>query len=415
MSSESNAAPKLAEGEHLFTSESVTEGHPDKIADKVSDTILDACLAQDPNSRVACETLVNTGMAVISGEISTEAEIDVTELVRDTICEIGYDNGEVGYDGNSIAVLVAMDKQSPEIAQGVDEGIETRVGGSSDEFDLAGAGDQGMMFGYATTETESLMPMPIQVAHRLSERLTLVRKNETLDYLRPDGKTQVTVRYQDGRPIAIERVLISTQHDEGIDEVATLKPDLWENVILPVLNEQYGDLLDEKSLYDSLLVNPTGKFVIGGPVGDAGLTGRKIIVDTYGGAARHGGGAFSGKDPSKVDRSAAYAARYAAKNVVAAGLAERCEVQVAYAIGVAHPVSVMLETFGTGKLPDRELSKIVTDEFDLRPGAFRSYLDLHRPIYKETAAYGHFGRSNENFTWERTDRSEALSEVAGLD
>jgi len=415
MSSQSNAAPKLAEGEHLFTSESVTEGHPDKIADKVSDTILDACLAQDPNSRVACETLVNTGMAVISGEISTEAEIDVTELVRDTICEIGYDNGEVGYDGNSIAVLVAMDKQSPEIAQGVDEGIETRVGGSSDEFDLAGAGDQGMMFGYATTETESLMPMPIQVAHRLSERLTLVRKNETLDYLRPDGKTQVTVRYQDGRPIAIERVLISTQHDEGIDEVATLKPDLWENVILPVLNEQYGDLLDEKSLYDSLLVNPTGKFVIGGPVGDAGLTGRKIIVDTYGGAARHGGGAFSGKDPSKVDRSAAYAARYAAKNVVAAGLAERCEVQVAYAIGVAHPVSVMLETFGTGKLPDRKLSKIVTDEFDLRPGAFRSYLDLHRPIYKETAAYGHFGRSNENFTWERTDRSEALSEAAGLD
>ena len=345
MSSQSNAAPKLAEGEHLFTSESVTEGHPDKIADKVSDTILDACLAQDPNSRVACETLVNTGMAVISGEISTEAEIDVTELVRDTICEIGYDNGEVGYDGNSIAVLVAMDKQSPEIAQGVDEGIETRVGGSSDEFDLAGAGDQGMMFGYATTETESLMPMPIQVAHRLSERLTLVRKNETLDYLRPDGKTQVTVRYQDGRPIAIERGLISTQHDEGIDEVATLQPDLWENVILPVLNEQYGDLLDEKSLYDSLLVNPTGKFVIVGPVGDAGLTGRKIIVDTYGGAARHGGGAFSGKDPSKVDRSAAYAARNAAKNVVAAGLSERCEVQVAYAIGVAHPVSVMLETF----------------------------------------------------------------------
>ncbi len=415
MTTENNAAPKLAEGEHLFTSESVTEGHPDKVADKVSDTILDACLAQDPGSRVACETLVNTGMAVISGEISTEAEIDVTELVRDTVCEIGYDNGDVGYDGNSIAVLVAMDKQSPDIAQGVDEGIETRVGGSSDEYDLAGAGDQGMMFGYATTETESLMPMPIQIAHRLSERLTMVRKNETLDYLRPDGKTQVTVRYQDGRPIAIERVLISTQHDEGIDEVATLKPDLWENVILPVLNEQYGDLLDENALYGSLLINPTGKFVIGGPVGDAGLTGRKIIVDTYGGAARHGGGAFSGKDPSKVDRSAAYAARYAAKNVVAAGLAERCEVQVAYAIGVAHPVSVMLETFGTGKLPDQQLSKIVTDEFDLRPGAFRSYLDLHRPIYKETAAYGHFGRSNENFTWERTDRSEALSEAAGQD
>ena len=415
MSTETNSAPKLAEGEHLFTSESVTEGHPDKVADKISDTILDACLAQDPNSRVACETLVNTGMAVISGELSTEAEIDVTDLVRNTVCEIGYDNGEVGYDGNSIAVLVAMDKQSPDIAQGVDEGIETRVGGSADEFDLAGAGDQGMMFGYATTETESLMPMPIQIAHRLSERLTLVRKNGTLDYLRPDGKTQVTVRYQDGRPIAVETVLISTQHDEGIDEVDTLKPDLWESVILPVLNEQYGDLLDENALYRSLLINPTGKFVIGGPVGDAGLTGRKIIVDTYGGAARHGGGAFSGKDPSKVDRSAAYAARYAAKNVVAAGLAERCEVQVAYAIGVAHPVSVMLETFGTGKLPDQQLSKIVTDEFDLRPGAFRSYLDLHRPIYKETAAYGHFGRSNENFTWERTDRSDALVAAAGLD
>jgi S-adenosylmethionine synthetase len=415
MSSDSSAAPKLAEGEHLFTSESVTEGHPDKIADKVSDTILDACLEQDPNSRVACETLVNTGMAVISGELSTEAEIDVTDLVRQTVCEIGYDNGEVGYDGNSIAVLVALDKQSPDIAQGVDEGIETRVGGSSDEFDVAGAGDQGMMFGYATTETGSLMPMPIQIAHRLSERLTLVRKNGTLDYLRPDGKTQVTVRYQDGRPISVDTVLISTQHDEGIDEQGLLKPDLWENVILPVLSDEYGDLLDEGALYESILINPTGKFVIGGPVGDAGLTGRKIIVDTYGGAARHGGGAFSGKDPSKVDRSAAYAARYAAKNVVAAGLAERCEVQVAYAIGVAHPVSVMLETYGTGKLPDHELSRIVTDEFDLRPGAFREYLDLHRPIYKETAAYGHFGRSGENFTWERTDRAEALGEAAGLD
>jgi S-adenosylmethionine synthetase len=354
-------------------------------------------------------------MAVISGELSTEAEIDVTDLVRQTVCEIGYDNGEVGYDGNSIAVLVALDKQSPDIAQGVDEGIEARVGGSSDEFDLAGAGDQGMMFGYATTETEALMPMPIQIAHRLSERLTLVRKNGVLDYLRPDGKTQVTVRYADGRPVAIETVLISTQHDEGVHEQATLKPDLWENVILPVLSDEYGDLLNEGSLYDSLLTNPTGKFVIGGPVGDAGLTGRKIIVDTYGGAARHGGGAFSGKDPSKVDRSAAYAARHAAKNVVAAGLAERCEVQVAYAIGVAHPVSVMLETYGTGKLPDHRLSKIVTDEFDLRPGAFRRYLDLHRPIYKETAAYGHFGRSNENFTWERTDRADTLKGAAGLD
>jgi len=412
---QSSQSLNLAEGEHLFTSESVTEGHPDKIADKISDTILDACLAQDPNSRVACETLVNTGMAVISGELSTEAEIDVTELVREAVCEIGYDNGEVGYDGNAIAVLVALDEQSPDIAQGVDQGIETRVGHSSEKFDQEGAGDQGMMFGYATRETEVLMPMPIQIAHRLAERLTLVRKNGTLDYLRPDGKTQVTVRYGDGRPVAIERVLISTQHAEGIDEDDRLTPDLWENVILPVLNEEYGDLLDENALYKSLLVNPTGKFVIGGPVGDAGLTGRKIIVDTYGGAARHGGGAFSGKDPSKVDRSAAYAARYAAKNLVAAGLAERCEVQVAYAIGVAHPVSTMVETFGTGKLSDWQLSQIVVDNFDLRPGAFREYLDLHRPIYKETAAYGHFGRSNENFTWERTDRAEALAEAAGLD
>jgi len=415
MTDQSSQSLNLAEGEHLFTSESVTEGHPDKIADKISDTILDACLAQDPNSRVACETLVNTGMAVISGELSTEAEIDVTELVREAVCEIGYDNGEVGYDGNAIAVLVALDEQSPDIAQGVDQGIETRVGHSSDKFDQEGAGDQGMMFGYATRETEVLMPMPIQIAHRLAERLTLVRKNGTLDYLRPDGKTQVTVRYGDGRPVAIERVLISTQHAEGIDEDDRLTPDLWENVILPVLNEEYGDLLDENALYKSLLVNPTGKFVIGGPVGDAGLTGRKIIVDTYGGAARHGGGAFSGKDPSKVDRSAAYAARYAAKNLVAAGLAERCEVQVAYAIGVAHPVSTMVETFGTGKLSDWQLSQIVVDNFDLRPGAFREYLDLHRPIYKETAAYGHFGRSNENFTWERTDRAEALAEAAGLD
>jgi S-adenosylmethionine synthetase len=415
MESPGNTVAKLAEGEHLFTSESVTEGHPDKIADKVSDTILDACLEQDPEARVACETLVNTGMAVISGELSTDARIDVTDLTRRAICEIGYDNGDVGYDGNSIAVLVALDKQSPDIARGVDEGIEARVGGSSDRFDAEGAGDQGMMFGYATSETEAFMPMPIQIAHRLSERLALVRKNGTLDYLRPDGKTQVTVRYQDGRPIAIDRVLISTQHDEGVDNENTLRPDLWENVVMPVLSEGYGDLLDENALNGRMLVNPTGIFVIGGPVGDAGLTGRKIIVDTYGGAARHGGGAFSGKDPSKVDRSAAYAARYAAKNVVAAGLAERCEVQVAYAIGVAHPVSIMVETFGTGKLPDFQLSKIVTDEFDLRPAAFREYLDLHRPIYRDTAAYGHFGRSNENFTWERTDRADALGSAAGLD
>jgi len=405
---------KLAEGEHLFTSESVTEGHPDKIADQISDAILDACLAQDPTSRVACETLVNTGMAVISGELTTSANIDVVDLVRQTVCGIGYDRGEYGYDGNHISVLVSMDKQSADIAQGVDAGIETRVGGSSEEFDAEGAGDQGMMFGYATSETDSLMPMPIQIAHRLSERLALVRKNGTLEYLRPDGKTQVTVRYADGRPVAIERVLISTQHAPDVDNEKTIRPDLWENVILPVLAEEYGDLLDENSLYETLLVNPTGIFVIGGPVGDAGLTGRKIIVDTYGGAARHGGGAFSGKDPSKVDRSAAYAARYAAKNVVAAGLADRCEIQVAYAIGVARPVSIMAETFGTGKRSDWEISQLVADNFDLRPLAFRDYLDLHRPIYEDTAAYGHFGRNNENFTWERTDRADRLKEAAGL-
>jgi len=405
---------KLAEGEHLFTSESVTEGHPDKIADQISDAILDACLAQDPNSRVACETLVNTGMAVISGELTTDAKIDVIDIVRKTVCDIGYDKGEYGYDGNHIAVLVSMDEQSADIAQGVDTGIEARVGDSSDEFDLDGAGDQGMMFGYATNETEALMPMPIQIAHRLSERLSLVRKEGILDYLRPDGKTQVTVRYADGRPISIDRVLISTQHAPDIDNETKIRPDLWENVILPVLSQEYGDLLDESSLYESLLINPTGIFVIGGPVGDAGLTGRKIIVDTYGGAARHGGGAFSGKDPSKVDRSAAYAARYAAKNVVASGLADRCEIQVAYAIGVAHPVSIMAETFGTGVKSDYEISQLVADNFDLRPGAFRKYLDLHRPIYKDTAAYGHFGRSNENFTWERTDRADQLKEAAGI-
>ncbi len=405
---------KLVEGEHLFTSESVTEGHPDKIADQVSDAILDACLASDPNSRVACETLVNTGMAVISGELTTDANIDITEIVRKTVNEIGYDKGEYGYDGNYISVLVSMDKQSADIAQGVDEGIETRVGDSDDQFDTDGAGDQGMMFGYATNETEALMPMPIQIAHRLSERLALVRKNGELDYLRPDGKTQVSVRYADGKPVSIHNVLISTQHAPGVDSTETIRPDLWENVILPVLSEEYGDLLDENALYQSLLINPTGIFVIGGPVGDAGLTGRKIIVDTYGGAARHGGGAFSGKDPSKVNRSAAYATRYAAKNVVAAGLADRCEIQVAYAIGVAHPVSIMAETFGTGNgLSDYEISQIVMDQFDLRPGAFRKYLDLHRPIYKDTAAYGHFGRSNENFTWERTDRVESLKEAAG--
>ena len=405
--------PELAEGEHLFTSESVTEGHPDKVADQISDAVLDACLEQDPGARVACETLVNTGMAVISGELTTSAVIDIPEIARETVRRIGYDSGDLGFSADAIAVLVAMDEQSPEIAQGVDAGLETREGGSSDQLDEAGAGDQGMMFGYATRETETLMPMPIQIAQRLAERLTAVRKDGTLEYLRPDGKTQVTVRYADGVPVGIERVLVSTQHDDGIDLESRIRPDVWETVVLPVLEDGYGEMVDRDRLYESLLVNPTGSFVIGGPVGDAGLTGRKIIVDTYGGAARHGGGAFSGKDPSKVDRSAAYAARYAAKNVVAAGLADRCEVQVAYAIGVAHPVSVMVETFGTGKIPDKEIADLVMAEFDLRPGAFRQYLDLHRPIYGATAAYGHFGRKGEDFTWEATDRAEALAAAAG--
>jgi S-adenosylmethionine synthetase len=405
----------LAEGEYLFTSESVTEGHPDKIADQISDGVLDAVMAEDPEGRVACETLVNTGMAVVSGEISTDVHLDVPDIVRETVRKIGYDHGDYGYDCDHISVLVSLDKQSPDIAQGVDAAYETRVEPSDqDEFLIAGAGDQGMMFGYATDETEALMPMPIQIAHRLAERLAAVRKDGTLGYLRPDGKTQVSVRYADGRPVAIEKLLISTQHAPDVDSEQTIKPDLWEHVALPVLGGDYAGLIDEGELRDGFLVNPTGKFVIGGPVGDAGLTGRKIIVDTYGGMARHGGGAFSGKDPSKVDRSAAYAARYVAKNVVAAGLAERCEVQVAYAIGVAHPVSLMVETFGTGKLSDAEISRLVEAEFDMRPGAFRRYLDLHRPIFQKTAAYGHFGREEEAFTWERTDRAEALKSAAGL-
>jgi S-adenosylmethionine synthetase len=406
----------LAEGEYLFTSESVTEGHPDKVSDQISDGVLDAIMAEDPEGRVACETLVNTGMAVVSGEISTDVHLDIPEIVRETVRGIGYDRGAYGYDCDHISVLVSLDKQSPDIAQGVDHAYETRVDPSDDdELDIAGAGDQGMMFGYASDETEALMPMPIHIAHRLAERLAAVRKDETLPYLGPDGKTQVSVRYADGRPVAIEKLLISTQHDDGIDSQQTIKPDLWENVILPVLSAEVPGRYDESELREEFLVNPTGKFVIGGPVGDAGLTGRKIIVDTYGGMARHGGGAFSGKDPSKVDRSAAYAARYVAKNVVAAGLAERCEVQVAYAIGVAHPVSLMVETFGTGKLPDSQISRLVEAEFDMRPGAFRKYLDLHRPIFQKTAAYGHFGRADADFTWERTDRADALRAAAGLE
>ncbi len=408
-----SASQPLAEGEYLFTSESVTEGHPDKVCDAISDAVLDAVMEGDPGGRVACETLVNTGMAVVSGEISTDVHLDVPELVRETIREIGYDHGDYGYHCDHISVLVSLDKQSPDIAQGVDEAYETRVEGAGDELLVAGAGDQGMMFGYATDETEALMPMPIHIAHRLAERLAAVRKEGTLDYLGPDGKTQVTVRYADGRPVRVEKLLISTQHADGVESEATIKPDLWEHVVVPVLRSEAPGMFDDAELLDSFLVNPTGKFVIGGPVGDAGLTGRKIIVDTYGGMARHGGGAFSGKDPSKVDRSAAYASRYVAKNIVAAGLAQRCEVQVAYAIGVAQPISLMVETFGTGKLPDAEISRLVENEFDLRPGAFRQYLNLHRPVFRQTAAYGHFGRSGEAFTWEATDRVDSLRSAAG--
>ena len=405
----------LAEGEYLFTSESVTEGHPDKVCDAISDAVLDAVMAGDPEGRVACETLVNTGMAVVSGEISTDVHLDVPELVRETIREIGYDHGDYGYHCDHISVLVSLDKQSPDIAQGVDKAYETRTEAVEDELLIAGAGDQGMMFGYASDETEALMPMPIHLAHRLAERLAAVRKDGSFDYLGPDGKTQVTVRYANGRPVRVEKLLISTQHAEGVDSATTILPDLWQHVVIPVLEAEAPGMYDEGELREGFLVNPTGKFVIGGPVGDAGLTGRKIIVDTYGGMARHGGGAFSGKDPSKVDRSAAYAARYVAKNVVAAGLAQRCEVQVAYAIGVAHPVSLMVETFGTGKLPDARISQLVEAEFDMRPGAFRRYLDLHRPIFKRTAAYGHFGREGDAFTWERTDRAETLKAAAGLE
>jgi S-adenosylmethionine synthetase len=387
--------------EFLFTSESVTEGHPDKVADQISDGVLDAVMSEDPTGRVACETLVNTGLVVVSGEISTTTYVDIQDIARETIRRIGYVDADLGFSADSCAVINAIDKQSPDIAQGVDS--------ASDAEGDAGAGDQGMMFGYATRETPELMPLPIALAHKLAKRLAEVRRAGTLNYLRPDGKTQVTVRYVDGRPAAIERVLISTQHREGAE--AVIRDDLWEHVIEPILP---ADLYDAKELRRTLLVNPTGRFVIGGPVGDAGLTGRKIIVDTYGGMARHGGGAFSGKDPSKVDRSAAYAARHVAKNVVAAGLADRAEVQVAYAIGVAHPVSVMVETFGTEKIGRGRILELIDEHFDLRPGAFRESLQLHRPIYQKTAAYGHFGREEEDFTWERTDKADELREAAGL-
>ena len=401
---------EFAEDEYLFTSESVTEGHPDKVSDQISDGVLDACLAGDPLSRVACETLVNTGLVVVSGEITTETYVDIQQVVRETIRNIGYVDADLGFSADSCAVLNTIDKQSADIAQGVDASHETRSGGSAgDELLIAGAGDQGMMFGYASNETPELMPLPIALAHRLAKRLTDVRKDGTLKYLRPDGKTQVSVRYRAGVPVAIEKVLISTQHAAGVE--GQIPDDLWEHVVLPVLP---ADLFDPADLRKEFLVNPTGRFVIGGPVGDCGLTGRKIIVDTYGGMARHGGGAFSGKDPSKVDRSAAYAARWVAKNIVAAGLADRCEVQVAYAIGVAHPVSVMIEDFGTGRVSRTRLQELVDEHFDLRPGAFRQELDLHRPIYQKTAAYGHFGRDDVDFTWEQTTKADALRKAAGL-
>jgi S-adenosylmethionine synthetase len=403
--------PALSDNEYLFTSESVTEGHPDKVADQISDGVLDAVLRDDPAGRVACETLVNTGLVLVSGEISTETYVDIQEVARETIRKIGYVDADLGFSADSCAVLNAIDKQSPDIAQGVDKAYEARTDASDDdELDVAGAGDQGMMFGYATNETQSLMPLPISLAHKLAERLAAVRKAEMVNYLRPDGKTQVSVRYQDGRPVEIEKLLISTQHKAGAESL--IPDDLWEHVVEPVLPRE---LYDAKKLRKNFLVNPTGRFVIGGPVGDAGLTGRKIIVDTYGGMARHGGGAFSGKDPSKVDRSAAYAARYVAKNLVAAGLADRVEVQVAYAIGVAHPVSVMVETFGTEKIGRARITQLVNEHFDLRPGAFRQYLNLHRPIYQKTAAYGHFGRDDHDFTWEKTDKADALREAAGFE
>jgi S-adenosylmethionine synthetase len=394
----------------LFTSESVTEGHPDKVADQISDAIVDAALAQDASSRVAVETLLTTGLVVLAGEITTTAVLDFAAIARQVICEIGYDTGDFGFDGNAVGVITALDKQSPDIARGVADSHDSRRLGSTDPFDSVGAGDQGMMFGYATNETPELMPMPIVLAHKLARRLAQVRRAGLLPYLRPDGKTQVTVRYDAaGRPVRVEKVLISTQHEDGVE--AKLPDALWEQVVTQALPP---DLYDAAALRGEFYVNPTGRFVIGGPVGDTGLTGRKIIVDTYGGFARHGGGAFSGKDPTKVDRSASYAARHVAKNIVAAGLADRVEVQVAYAIGVARPLSLLVETFGTEKIGRRALAGLVRDHFDLRPAALVHHLDLRRPVYRRTAAYGHFGRDEPGFTWEYTDRAAILRDEAGL-
>ena len=410
----------MAEREYLFTSESVTEGHPDKICDQISDAIVDAIFTREieleaegrgsvDEVRVACETFITTGLIVVGGEIRTKAYIDVQSIVRNVIKDIGYTRAKYGFDYETCGIVSAIHEQSPDIAKGVDESFEVQHGEGCDPIDLIGAGDQGMMFGYACNETSNLMPMPIYLAHRLAERLTAVRKAAVLDYLRPDGKTQVSVRYVDGKPVSVEKILISTQHADGVDIEGLLRPDLIEHVIKPVF-ELEGIDYEHADIY----INPTGRFVIGGPMGDTGLTGRKIIVDTYGGMGRHGGGAFSGKDCTKVDRSGAYAARWVAKNIVAAGLADRCEIQLAYAIGVAHPLSVMVETFGTEKVPVAAIELAVRKTFDLRPGAIIRDLDLRRPIYRKTAAYGHFGRNDKDFTWERTDRADALAEAAGL-
>ena len=392
---------------HLFTSESVTEGHPDKICDNISDAVLDAILAQDPDGRVACETTCITDQIMVMGEITTKAKIDIEKIARDVVCEIGYDSPEKGFDGHTCKVQIAIDKQSPDIALGVDKSYELKEG-YDDSYNLHGAGDQGMMFGYACDETEELMPLSISLSHKLAKQLTNVRKNGTLPYLRPDGKTQVTVEYDEsGAPKRVDTIVISSQHsaDVSLDQI---RSDIVKYVIKPIVPE---NLLDDDTI---IYVNPTGRFVTGGPAGDSGLTGRKIIVDTYGGIGRHGGGCFSGKDPTKVDRSAAYAARYVAKNIVAAGLAKKCEIQIAYAIGVAHPVSVMIDTFGTGIISDDTLSEIVTETFDLRPAAIIDNLDLRRPIYRQLAAYGHMGRTDLDLPWEKTDKAVELKQAAGI-